>query len=77
MSVYITSIDEVVDPLADFDKNRNLREELFELQEDVGDLEMLIDDLTDDIGHRKNRIAEIGREIAARKDMAVAAVALA
>jgi chromosome segregation ATPase len=71
MTVYIDDVDQIVEPLREFDRNGStpvLQEEQFGLETDANELEILIRGLTDHLTEAEKRIYEIEQELTARAE---------
>ena len=71
MTVYIDDVDQIVEPLREFDPNNStpvLQSEQFDLETDADELESLIRGLTDYLTEAKKRIYEIEQELTARAE---------
>jgi chromosome segregation ATPase len=71
MTVYIDHVDQIVEPLREFDRNGStpvLQDEQFDLETDANGLESLIRGLTDHLTEAEKRIYEIEQELTARAE---------
>jgi hypothetical protein len=71
MTVYITDVDDIVDPLPEFDKAAST--ESLQYEQVHLELEVLIQQLTDYIDEVETRISEIETEVAVREGTFVTA----
>jgi predicted nucleic acid-binding Zn-ribbon protein len=76
MTVYIIDVDDIVDPLPEFDKaasTESLQYEQVHLEYEADELKVLIQQLTDYIDEVETRISEIETEVAVREGTFVTA----